>query len=177
MLTQFDEFFKVRRNIIFERAKFNRRYQKPGESAEQYITALYSLVETCDYGTLKDDLLRDRLVVGIADQGLSERLQLVADLTLEKAKTQIRQKEAVQDQHKQLQRDGSKGSPIEIDGIGRRRWQAQRPQTPQGGAHRHPQNIFSCRLTQELDGKYAPEIWKLIAWCSSRIRDNRTRIL
>ena len=26
--------------------------------------------------------------------------------------------------------------------------------------------IFSCRLTQELDGKYAPEIWKLIAWCS-----------
>ena len=27
-------------------------------------------------------------------------------------------------------------------------------------------DIFSCRLTQELDGKYAPEIWKLIAWCS-----------
>ena len=53
---------------------------------EQYITALYSLVETCNYGTLKEEMLRDRLVVGIADAGLSERLQLDADLTIEKAK-------------------------------------------------------------------------------------------
>ena len=29
-----DEFFKVRRNIIFERARFHRRNQLPGESAE-----------------------------------------------------------------------------------------------------------------------------------------------
>ena len=63
-------FFKVRQNVIFERARFNRRYQRAGETAEQYITVLYGLVETCEYGTLKNDLLRDRLVVGIADQAL-----------------------------------------------------------------------------------------------------------
>ena len=39
---------------------------------EQYITALYSPVETCNYGMLKE-MLRDRLVVGIADSALSER--------------------------------------------------------------------------------------------------------
>ena len=40
-------------------------------------------------------MLRDRQVVGIADAGLSERLQLNPDLTLEKAKKIVRQKEAV----------------------------------------------------------------------------------
>ena len=47
------KFFQVRRNIIIERAKFNRRVQNEGESVKQFIAALYTLVETCDYGMLK----------------------------------------------------------------------------------------------------------------------------
>jgi len=43
-------------------------------------------------------MIRDRLVVGIGDILLSERLQTDAALTLEKAKTVIRQREAVQEQ-------------------------------------------------------------------------------
>ena len=35
---------------------------------------------------MKDELIRDRLVVGIRDLALSERLQLEPDLTLDKAK-------------------------------------------------------------------------------------------
>ena len=45
VLRKFDGFFKVRRNIIFERARFNRRNQLEGKLVEQYITALYSLAE------------------------------------------------------------------------------------------------------------------------------------
>ena len=30
------------------------------------------VVENCEYGALKEDLLRDRIVVGIRDKGLSE---------------------------------------------------------------------------------------------------------
>ena len=52
---------------------------------EQFITSLYNLVETCDFGDLKNEMICDRIVVGIWDQALSERLQTVADLTLEKA--------------------------------------------------------------------------------------------
>ena len=37
---KFEAFFNVRRNIIFERARFNRLNQLLGESAEQYIIAL-----------------------------------------------------------------------------------------------------------------------------------------
>ena len=64
--------FQLRRNVIFGRARFNRRNQLEGESSEQYISELYCLVDNCNYGNLKDELLRDRLVVGIRDQGLSK---------------------------------------------------------------------------------------------------------
>ena len=86
VLQLFDGYFQVRRNVIFERARFNRRAQQPGETAEQYIMALYNLVATCNYGDLEQEMIRDRLVVGIRDSGLSETLQSDADLTLEKAK-------------------------------------------------------------------------------------------
>ena len=97
-LAKFNGFFKVRKNVIFERARFNRRTQREGESAEDYIVALYDLADNCDYGELQSEMIRDRLVVGIRDTALSERLQLDADLTLEKAKKAVRQREAVHDQ-------------------------------------------------------------------------------
>ena len=89
VLKQFDDFFKVRVNQTLERAKFNNRSQKEGETADEYITALYSLAETCNYKELKEEMICDRLVVGIRDRTLSEKLQLDAGLTLESAKKKI----------------------------------------------------------------------------------------
>ena len=43
-------------------------------------------------------MIRNRIVVGIRDQSQSERLQMDAGLTLEKAKTLVQQREAVQEQ-------------------------------------------------------------------------------
>ena len=85
--------------MIFERAHFNRHIQQEGESAGDYITALHQLADTCEYGVIKAEMIRDRLVVGIRDESLSERLQMEADLDLEKAKKLVRQSEAVQQQH------------------------------------------------------------------------------
>ena len=116
VLTKFDSFFQVRKNVIFERARFNRRNQL-GELIEQYITALYRLVESCDYWTLKEEMLRDRIVVGIRDVALSERLQLDAKLTLEEAKKKVRQREAVSEQGQQLRGDGSKQAPIVVEQV------------------------------------------------------------
>ena len=48
--------------------------------------ALYELVQHCDYGEMKDEMIRDRLVVGIRDSSLSEKLQLDPALILAKAK-------------------------------------------------------------------------------------------
>ena len=112
VIEKFDSYFRVRRNVIFERARFNRRSQKEGESSEQYITELYNLIEFCEYGDLKEEMLRDRLVVGIRDTGLSEKLQTDPDLTLERAKTMIRQKEAAREHRRELQEDSKKESSL-----------------------------------------------------------------
>jgi len=45
VIKKFDDFFKVRKNVIFERARFNKRSQLDGESAETFIMALYALAE------------------------------------------------------------------------------------------------------------------------------------
>ena len=114
-ITKFDGFFKIRKNVIFERARFNRRNQQDGESAEQYIMALYNLVENCDYGNLQSEMIRDRLVVGIRDAALSERLQTDAELTLEKAKQTIRQREAVHEQQNLLKGVESQQTVAAVD--------------------------------------------------------------
>ena len=82
----FDNYFKVCKNIIFERARFNKRNQLPNESAEQFITVMHRMAENCEFGNIKDELIHDRFVVGICDESLSKRLQMKAELTLDKAK-------------------------------------------------------------------------------------------
>jgi hypothetical protein len=98
VLAKFDAHFVVKHNVIFERAKFNMRRQAPQETADAFIVALHTLAETCNFGDLRDQLIRDRIVVGILDARLSERLQLDADLTLAKAVAMVRQSELVHQQ-------------------------------------------------------------------------------
>ena len=59
------------------------------------MTALYRLSEHCNYGTLHNELIRDRLVVGLANLRLSECMQMGRDLTLEKVIDMARQSEEV----------------------------------------------------------------------------------
>lgn len=138
VMSKFDEFFKVRRNIII---RFNQRNQLKGESAETYITALYGLIENCNFGALKDELLRDRLVVGIQDQKLSQQLQMDADLTLEKAKKLIRQKEAVKEQSQEL--DGETQKEAALEGL-RQKCAKPPPTNRKGGASGLPKTNSLC---------------------------------
>ena len=91
----FENYFIKKRNVIFERTKFNLRVQTAEESVDNFITDLHSLAEFCEYGDLHDQLIRDRIVVGLRDKKLSKQLQMDSALTLEKAVTRARQSEAV----------------------------------------------------------------------------------
>ena len=51
-----NNYFAERRNVIVERAHFNKRSQKPGESVETFIQDLYRLADNCNYSALRDDL-------------------------------------------------------------------------------------------------------------------------
>ncbi|UYV73932.1 K02A2.6-like [Cordylochernes scorpioides] len=104
VLKAFDSHFCVRKNIIYERAKFNSRIQENREPVDEFITSLYKLADSCEFEGLHEQLIRDRIVVGVRDKALSERMQLDSELTLEKAVKMVRQQEAVRQQQVDLQR-------------------------------------------------------------------------
>ncbi|XP_034038462.1 golgin subfamily A member 3 [Thalassophryne amazonica] len=113
----FEKHYVGKHNVIFERAQFNSRRQHEGESAESFITALHKLAENCGFGVLKDELIRDRVVVGIRDKRLSEQLQMDSELTLAKAIQKVRQSESVKKQQLILHSSSAEGKTLNMDNI------------------------------------------------------------
>ena len=136
---KFDGYFVKRCNIIFEREKFHRRKQETGEPVDFFITDLYGLTEHCQFGLLHDEMIRDRIVVGLADQKLSEKFQLDADLTLEKAIKRVRQSESVRSQQSIVRGQDDASQPAEVDGVHKSKPQnsLRTSENPQGKTYKH----------------------------------------
>ena len=99
--------------VIHERATFHRRDQKPGETVEQYIRCLYELAEHADFSE-KEETIRDRIVLGLLDKELSEKLQLQEGLTLRQVTVMARQHECVK-QELAMQWSGACASISSVD--------------------------------------------------------------
>ena len=135
---EFDSHFIKRRNVIYEQASFNQRRQEAGESVDCFVTALYGLAEHCYYAALHDEMIRDRIVVGLRDAKLSESLQLDPELTLEKAVTKARQAQAVKQQQPLVRGSGESQSAS----VSHRH---DRLLTRAGGANPIPRNLIKIR--------------------------------
>ena len=83
----------------YERARFMERKQGENESFEEFLRDLYSLISTCQYDD-SDDMLLDRIVQGLYDSQVRQKLELQEDLTLAKAIQIARQHELVKCQAK-----------------------------------------------------------------------------
>ena len=58
--------------------------ERPGKSIHSYVASLCTLAKTCNYVSLLDSLICDRIVVGIRDNGTRKRLLKQAKLSLNK---------------------------------------------------------------------------------------------
>lgn len=76
---------------------------------------MHALADTCNYGVLREELTRDRLVVGFRDRKVSERLQLDAHLNLLKALTVARQHETVRQQEAQIH--NGQAQKVNVDNV------------------------------------------------------------
>ncbi|UYV72894.1 K02A2.6-like [Cordylochernes scorpioides] len=77
--------FTPKINIIYERSIFNQTNQETNESIEQYICRLRKLSSTCNYDAMTEEMIRDRLVLGIIDKQTKRQLISDPQLTLQKA--------------------------------------------------------------------------------------------
>ena len=83
VLAKFDEYCEPRTQVIYERYRFNNRKQEQGESISAYVTELRVIAKNCALEEITpDEILRDRLVLGVRDEKVPERLLRIHDLTL-----------------------------------------------------------------------------------------------
>lgn len=74
-----------KKNEVIESYVFNKTVQEEGESFDCFITQLRLKAETCGYGVQRDRMIRDRIVLGVYNKGVQEKLLRNEGLTLDKA--------------------------------------------------------------------------------------------
>ena len=77
--------FNPKPSPIVKRYEFNTRRQGENEAVATYVAELRKIAEFCDYGPVLADMLRDRLVCGIANKTVQRRLLQEPALSFEKA--------------------------------------------------------------------------------------------
>ena len=84
-MTTLENYFKPQCNVAYERYVFNSCEQNQGESVDSYVTRLRKFASSCKFGTLTDELICDKLVIGIIDRGTKGKPLWEKSLTLDKA--------------------------------------------------------------------------------------------
>ncbi|XP_072398134.1 uncharacterized protein [Diabrotica undecimpunctata] len=85
IIVDFKKLFSPKPSEIVCRYKIYRRYQQTGETLSVYLKELRKLAEPCSFGASPDIMLRDRLVCGITDESLQQKLLVTDKLKLKDA--------------------------------------------------------------------------------------------
>lgn len=85
LAAKFEELCQPYKNVTMERHKFNTRRQGPSEAFGTYLSDLRNKASTCEYGALKDEMIRDNIVCGVNSDKVRTLLLRQTNLTLEKA--------------------------------------------------------------------------------------------
>ena len=102
ILEKFQFYCKPRKNITWDRHVFNTRNQQLGETIDQYVTDLRTKARSCEFGKLRDSLIRDRIICGIICDKTRGILLREGDITLQRTVEICRANEAVTSQLKAI---------------------------------------------------------------------------
>ena len=112
MFELWQNYYIGRTNVIYERYKFNSRSQEANESIDAYTIAFRTLAETCKLCSLKDDLIRYRLVCGIRDNGQRKKLLQEPKPTREKCLDSCQAAEATKLQVQDMSSQSKESSEV-----------------------------------------------------------------
>jgi Fe-S-cluster containining protein len=101
-------------NVTYERYLFHQRVQQPGECFENFCSDLRKLASTCQFETLEDSLIRDRIVIGIRDDPTRRRLLQIKKLSLAETVESCKASEATSRRLHVMS-----GAGEEVDALGR----------------------------------------------------------
>lgn len=133
------DYFKPAKNVIYERYMFGCYKQETDEPIDCFLTRLKERASSCEYRALKDELIRDRLVLGVASEGTRRRLLRERELTLQTA-TEICRLAELTERHIRVM-----APPVQTDNVNAADRQSERRafQRKTPPAEREPQ--WSCK--------------------------------
>jgi len=105
VIQKFEEYCEPLKNITFERYQFLSRKQLHEESFDEFISALHALITSCEYGDMQDTMMKDAIVLGIADDQLRETYLRDSNLSLQKALQMGQAAERARQQMKEINKD------------------------------------------------------------------------
>lgn len=80
-----DDHFDPKPNEIAQSYKFFTRNQQPEESVKDFVVAIRRLADSCNFGSVLDRMLRDRIVCGVRNPDVRRTLLARSSLTLKEA--------------------------------------------------------------------------------------------
>lgn len=107
IITLLTTHFSPKNNVISERFIFNRRYQNGNQTIADFIIELKSLSQKCEFKGFLQEALRDRLVAGILNDTIRQRLMNEKELTFVKAEEIALNHESTENQMKAFKPDMS----------------------------------------------------------------------
>ena len=149
LVRSLEEFYSVETSDVIERHVFNTLLQLEGEQIDSFVTRLRTQAVRCSYKIpsitrqitvtgvddpvevtiefkdLTDDLIRDRVIVGLRDDSMRARLLREKHLTLETAIAIVRAQEQADDQLRKL----NKPKPsMDVEAIKKAKKKRKKPQ-------------------------------------------------
>ena len=104
IISKFDAYFQPRKNLTFLRFTFLTARQNEGEKFDEFYTRLRKLSEDCEFGTLRDSLIKDLIIIDLYDKKLQEHLLRDSEITLDKVLVNSRASEASKQHTKSMLR-------------------------------------------------------------------------
>ena len=157
VLEKFEERCVPARNETYERYVFFKREQLSNESLDSYITTLMKLSESCGFGALRESLVRDRLILGVKDDRVREKLLGKRDLDLNKAIETIKASQVTHSRATEISEEFSANEDINAVG------QSSKPKRGKGSRRKPPSKAPSkikeclfCGGTHALERKLCP---------------------
>lgn len=114
VLEKLEEYFHQSKNVIYERYVFGCCKQEESEPIDTFVTRLRQKAASCEYGALRDELIRDKLVLGIANEATRRRLLREQKLTLTTALELCRSVELTERTLKSMEQDRPQTDSVNV---------------------------------------------------------------
>lgn len=172
ILDAFETFCIPTVNVTVERYRFFSRNQDSSESIDDYNTALRTLSKTCEFVTLEDSLIKDRIVGGITKQETREKLLHTQDLDLQKCLSICRSAEFSEQAIKEISSSNTSNVSMVRKSFKSRNARNPVPRNPATASndsyHSNERTCKFCNRKHELRAAKCPAWGKSCSTCGER---------